>query len=111
MASSALITAAKLAARITTTSFDDQINSLLDAAFLDMGVAGVDVIPATADALVQQAAITYFLMNFGQPDEYDRLKRSYDEQKAQLSMCTGYTNWSGDSLDEGESLLIVKGGD
>ena len=66
---------------------------LLDAAALDLGVAGV-IVPSSLDALVKQAEITYFLMNFGQPDEYDRLKKSYDEQKAQLSMCTGYTDWS-----------------
>lgn len=92
MADAALITSAKLAARITTTAFDTQISDLLDAAVLDLGVAGVEV-PEQLDALVKQAEITYVLMNFGQPDEYDRLKRSYDEQKAQLSMCTGYTNW------------------
>lgn len=84
--------AAKLAARIKTTAFDDQVEMLLDAALLDMGVAGV-VVPAELDPIVTQAAITYFLMNFGQPDEYDRLKRSYDEQKAQLATCTGYTDW------------------
>lgn len=93
MASQEMITAAKLAARITTTAFDNQVDMLLDAAALDLGVAGV-VVPSTLDALVKQAEITYFLMNFGQPDEYDRLKKSYDEQKAQLSMCTGYTDWS-----------------
>jgi hypothetical protein len=92
MADQTLVAAAKLAARITTSAFDAQINMLLDAALLDLGVAGVTV-PETLDALVQQAAITYFLLHFGQPDEYDRLKRSYDEQKAQLSTCTGYTNW------------------
>lgn len=92
MANSALVIKAKLAARITTDAFDDQVQMLLDAALLDMGVAGVEI-PESVDALVSQAAITYFLMNFGQPDEYDRLKRSYDEQKAQLSTCTGYTNW------------------
>lgn len=92
MADATLIAAAKMARRITTTAYDTQIGSLLDAALLDMGVAGV-VVPAELDALVQQAAITYFLMNFGDPANYDRLKRSYDEQKAQLSMCTGYTDW------------------
>jgi len=92
MADAALITSAKLAARITTTAFDAQVSNLLDAAVLDLGLAGVEV-PETLDALVKQAEITYFLMNFGQPDEYDRLKRSYDEQKAQLSMATGYTDW------------------
>jgi hypothetical protein len=92
MADNALVSAAKLAARIKTDAFDDQIDMLLDAALLDMGLAGV-VVPAELDALVKQAAITYFLMNFGEPDEYDRLKKSYDEQKAQLSTATGYTNW------------------
>lgn len=92
MATTELISKAKLAARITTTAFDSQVSDLLDAGLLDMGVAGVEV-PETLDALVETAAITYFLMHFGQPDEYDRLKRSYDEQKAQLSTCTGYTEW------------------
>lgn len=92
MADSTLIAAAKLAGRITTSAFDAQIGSLLDAAALDLGVAGV-IVPSTLDALVQQAEITYFLMNFGDPENYDRLKRSYDEQKAQLATCTGYTRW------------------
>ncbi len=92
MADATLVTNAKLAARITTTAFDMQINNLLDAALLDMGVAGVEV-PEALDALVETAAITYFRMHFGQPDEYDRLKASYDEQKAQLVTCTGYTDW------------------
>lgn len=94
MAAQELITAAKLAARITTTAFDSQVDMLLDAAALDLGVSGV-IVPSELDALVKQAEITYFLMHFGQPDEYDRLKSSYDEQKAQLSMCTGYTDWGG----------------
>ena len=92
MASATLIAAAEKALRIVTTSFEDEVGNLLDAALLDMGVAGVTV-PSEIDALVQQAAITYVKMNFGQPDEYERLKRSYDEQKAQLASCTGYTNW------------------
>lgn len=105
MADSTLITAAKLAGRITTTAYDDQISSLLDAALLDMGVAGVEL-PDGVDALVQQAAITYFLMHFGQPDAYDRLKKSYDEQKAQLSMCSQYTIWTG--VTEDMKFLVVE---
>lgn len=95
MATAALITSAKLALRITTDAFDEQIGDLLDAALLDLGVAGV-VIPDTIDAIVKQAAITYVRVNFGQPDDYERLKAAYDEQKAQLSMCTGYTDWGSD---------------
>lgn len=92
MTGSALLSKAKLAARITTSAFDSEITDLLNASLLDMGVAGV-VLPEEADALVTQAAITYVKMHFGQPDDYDRLKRSYDEQKAQLATCTGYTEW------------------
>lgn len=94
MADSTLVASAKLAARITTDAFDTQISDLLDAAMLDLGVAGVEI-PEELDALVRTAAITYFMMHFGQPDEYDRLKKSYDEQKAQLATCTGYTDWGG----------------
>ncbi len=88
----ALIQEAKLARRLKTDAFDSQVESLLQAAFLDLGVAGVQI-PDEYDALVRQAAITYFLLHFGEPDNYDRLKVSYDEQKAQLSTCTGYTDW------------------
>ena len=87
----------KLALRITTTAFDSELNDLIDAAKVDLGIAGV-VVPVTTetslDVIIQKAIITYCKLNFGEPDEYDRLKRSYDEQKAQLSMATGYTEWT-----------------
>lgn len=92
MATSELIGKAKLALRITTSVFDSQISDLLDTAMFDMGVAGVEI-PESADILVSQAAITFVQMRFGEPDDYDRLKASYDEQKAQLATCTGYTDW------------------
>lgn len=88
-----LLETAKMANRMTTNAFDSEVIRILDAGLMDLGVAGVQI-PEQYDALVTQAAITYFLMNFGQPDQYDRLKRSYDEQKAQLSTCTGYTTWT-----------------
>ena len=88
MADTTLLAAAKLALRLTTDAFDTEIDTLLDAAFLDMGIAGVT--PAVADALVKTAAITYVRAHFGSPADYDRLKRSYDEQKAQLQSATGY---------------------
>lgn len=84
----------KLALRIVTEAFDSELNDLISAAQIDLGIAGV-VLPAQLDAIVSQAIITYVKMHFGQPDDYDRLKRSYDEQKAQLVTCTGYTNWLG----------------
>jgi hypothetical protein len=82
----------KLALRITTDAFDSELNDLIDAAKLDLGIAGV-VLPDELDAICQKAIITYCKVNFGEPDDYDRLKASYDEQKAQLSMASGYTTW------------------
>ena len=87
-----LLAPVKLALRISTTAFDSEIECLIAAAQLDLGIAGV-VVPETLDAIVQLAVITYCRLHFGQPDDYDRLKRSYDEQKAQLATCTGYTDW------------------
>mgnify|MGYP007022368107 CR=1 FL=1 len=82
----------KLALRITTTAFDSELNDLIDAALLDMGISAITN-DGTGAPLVLRAVITYCKLNFGQPDDYDRLKKSYDEQKAQLSMATGYTDW------------------
>ena len=84
----------KLRLRITTDAFDTEITDLINSALADLGIAGVDGENAViGNALVLNAVSTYVKMMFGEPDEYDRLKKSYDEQKAQLSMATGYTVW------------------
>lgn len=79
------------ALRLTTNAYDEELQSLQQAALLDMQIAGV--MTESGDALIERAVITYVRMHFGTPDDYDRLKASYDEQKAQLSMATGYTEW------------------
>lgn len=85
----------KMALRITTDAFDDELQQLIDSALIDIGFGGAmsEVLTENGDSIVKQAVITYCKMNFGLPEDYDRLKRSYDEQKAQLGMATGYTNW------------------
>lgn len=93
MADGTILAAVKLSLRITTTAFDSEIIDLIDAALLDLGIAGVTE-KDTTNALVKKAVTTYVRMHFGQPDDYERLKASYDEQKEQMSMSTGYTDWS-----------------
>ena len=85
----------KMALRITTDAFDDELTQLISSAVIDLGFGGmVDTITVqNADSVVKQAIITYCKMNFGLPEDYDRLKRSYDEQKAQLGTATNYTDW------------------
>lgn len=87
----------KLALRLTTDAYDYELTDLVNAAELDLGIAGV-VIPETdegetLEALVKRAVITYCKIHFGSPQDFDRLKKSYDEQKAQMATATGYTNW------------------
>lgn len=82
----------KQALRITSNTFDTELTGLIESAKLDLGIAGV-TLPTTLDDICTTAVITYCKMNFGNPENYDRLKKSYDEQKAQLSMATGYTAW------------------
>ena len=88
------LSAVRLALRITTDSFDSEILNLINAALADMGLAGIENTDV-ADPLILRAVCTYCRMDFGQPDDYDRLKKSYDEQKSQLGMASGYTVWTG----------------
>ena len=92
MATSEQIDKARLALRITTDAYDNEISELGDAAAIDLNIAGV-VLPDELDSVVNTAINTYVKMRFGQPEDYDRLKASYDEQKAQLATATGYTDW------------------
>lgn len=96
----ALIDDVKLALRVTATAYDTEIQSLINAAEADLGIAGV-VLPDELDDICKRAIITYCRVNFGSPADYERMKASYDEQKAQLSMATGYTDWGDDADDEG----------
>lgn len=77
--------------------FDSMIADLILAAKADLGITDIDVKTLEdSNPLYKRAIITYCRMNFavfGIPDGYDRLKQSYDEQKAQLSMATGFTRW------------------
>lgn len=85
-----MLSAVKIALRITTTAYDTEIQALINAALADLNIIGIDTTTLSENALVVQAVKTYVRMNFGSPSDYDRLKRSYDEQKAQMQSATGY---------------------
>ena len=83
----------KQALRITTDAFDGELADMIEEALADLGIAGVTEVGQEAP-LIRRAVITYCKLHFGDVQEdADRLKASYDEQKAQLSMATGYTDW------------------
>jgi len=83
----------KTALRVKTNAYDSEIESLMESAMQDLNIAGVEF--DTVDDVVQTAVITYCKLRFWRVSdrEYANLKTSYDEQKAQLSMATGYTDW------------------
>ena len=88
----AILDKVRMALRISTTAFDSELTDLIAAAQSDLGIAGV-ALPTTLNEICERAIITYCKMSFGLPEDYDRLKASYDEQKAQLVTATGYTDW------------------
>ena len=108
---------AKLAMRITGSAYDADIADLLDAAASDLTTAGVEL-PGTVvftmtnsgivdsstlnDKLVIRAMITYARMHFGSPDDFDRLKEAYREQKAMLMHAHAYTDYGDGGEDDGE---------
>ena len=86
----------KLAWNRTDNTFDDEITALISSAQLDLGIAGV-VLPATLTTIAERAITLYCLLHLelehGDQKKAERFKAVYDENKAQLSMATGYTVW------------------
>ena len=103
-----MLSETKLALRIKTNIYDGEIARLIEAAVGDLGIVDVEaagvsfIISATTtgetvtdnstitDQLLIRAIITYVRLHFGSPDDYDKLERSYNEQKAQLITASGY---------------------
>lgn len=86
----------KKALRVSTTAYDTEIQTYIDTALRDLAIAGVYVDSPETDKLIATAVITYVRMRFGSPENYEQLKRAYDEQKAQLMTATDYTDWGGE---------------
>ena len=92
----------KLALLISSDDFDSELTDLIGAAVLDLNIAGVDddtvVSDDPTDKLIIRAIISYWGYQFelvhGTLDRAEAFKKSYDEQKSQLSMASGYTTWS-----------------
>ena len=95
-----MLSRVKLALMLSTDEFDTELNGLIQAAVKDLNIAGVDgltITTSTNDEIVIRAIVTYccyqFELVYGDQNRAKNLKTAYDEQKAQLSMSTGYTEW------------------
>lgn len=104
----ALLAKVKIAVRRTATNaFDTELAGLIAACLADLGIAGVDQTDL-ADPLITRAVCTYCRTHFGSPANYEELKASYDEQKAQLQMSSEYTNYADYGIKS--ALDIITGG-
>lgn len=97
-----LLEKVKVACRVTTVTYNEELTDLILAAFADLGITDIKasvLVANDTDPLITRAVLTYCKMNFGfatlANDQYDRLKASYDEQKSQLLMSSNYTEWGG----------------
>lgn len=96
----ALLNDVKVACRVASTAFDNELSDLISSALMDLGITDIQaalLIESNPEPLIKQAVITYCKMNFGFQSDgyYSRLKASYDEQKAQLLMSSTYADWGG----------------
>ena len=94
-----LLVDAKVRLRLHTDAFNNEILDLIDAAVSDLlnrnAIQPEQLEGECVDPLIKRAIMTYVRAYFGTPDDPQRLKADYDEQKATLMMTTGYTNWGG----------------
>lgn len=108
MTKAELLAACKLACRIGSTTLDDEIGELIDAAYGDLEISGVadttgtPYDPESSDQLVITAVKTYVKLHLG--DLLDdatakRLEESYWFQKAQLKMRNHSDAGSGGGAD------------
>ena len=88
---------AKVAVRIKIDAFDNEIGDLIEAAALDLikrnAIQESQLSGTTIDPLIKRAILTFVRAHFGTPEDPERLKADYDEQKATLMSTSGYTDW------------------
>ena len=79
----------KLALRIKTNAFDAEIQSLIDAAKLDLQLSGVHT--EKEDSLIEQAIVLYCkaLFGLGNPDK-ERYWQSYQMMERHMALSSAY---------------------
>ncbi len=86
----ALLSEAKVWVRKSSESLDGEITQTIEAAFLDLSLAGVRNID-TGDALIRQAVKLYLKAQFGFNEESAKYETAYEHVKAAMSLCSDYT--------------------
>lgn len=84
----------KLALRITSTSYDDEIETIIDGAAADLLLAGVSSAALSAadpDPLIKRAVVLYAKAEFGQDNpDGEKYMRSYEMVVTRLAISAEY---------------------
>lgn len=84
----------KTALRISTSAFDNEIQTLIDAAILEMNGLGVTAATSTTtDPQIISAIVAYCKWLFGNNEDADRWRDIYHIKLGQLKTMSGYTDW------------------
>ena len=80
----------KLALRIKSSAFDEEIIELIESSKIDLKISGITNIKED-DPLVRQAIKTYCKANFGLDNkDSEKYQASYESLKQHLSLCGDY---------------------
>ncbi len=88
----------KLALRIVTTAYDDEISLYINECLSEMvglGVLSTVANANTDDPQIQGAVIAYCKWVFGDAENKDQFKAIYERKLEQLKTMTGYTDFEG----------------
>ena len=85
-----MLESVKLALRIKNAAFDEEIQSLIAAALLDLHASGV-VLCNPPGELARTAVMLYAKAHFGFSENQERYKEAYREARAKLK-------WVGDRM-------------
>ena len=80
----------KLALRIKSNKFDDEIQDLISACKIDLSISGVRKVRED-DPIIQRVIILYVKANFGlDNNDSEKYYKSYLLLKQSLSLCSDY---------------------
>ena len=86
-----MLEAVRLALRLTSTAFDDEVTALIEACKIDLGLAGIKKINED-DALIKMAVTFYAKANFGYVQDGEKYQKTYDSLKISLCLAGVYNN-------------------
>lgn len=84
-----MINAVKLALRITTDAFDNELMMLINSCKTDLNLAGVNIINENDDR-IKNAVCLYCKANFGYRDDSQKFQNAYIALRDSIALSSKY---------------------